>query len=181
MAAATCAGCAALRDATVAVERRLRRRRGSGPRTAICLQYVRPDRFQRIRRQLPPPQADHLDNRRSHLNRQSHDFTHEERPRAGLRVKSARQSDLGVTRPRFVHLCRHYQELSCDRCHEWPPVRASGISRAAYRSSARKAPRSRLERRPRYYAGTVPVSRIHHTIGRGRRSPEDQSKRNATR
>lgn len=75
------------------------------------LESVRSDRRQRIWCQLPKSEADHLDNLGRHLNGQSYDFAHEERPRARLGVKSARQSDLRVTWPRFMHLLFRHSEI----------------------------------------------------------------------
>jgi hypothetical protein len=68
----------------------------------MCLKRVRSDCLQRIGRDLPPLQADHLQNRRRHFAGQSNDFAHEERPRARVRVKRARRLDLGVSGPRVL-------------------------------------------------------------------------------
>jgi len=79
---------------------------------------IRSHRFYRIRRKLPPFEADHLGNRRGHFGGQANDFAHEERPCAGVRVKRGRRFDLGVSGPGIRGLyrlcpCRHFKNW-CD-------------------------------------------------------------------
>lgn len=77
------------------------------PCPLVYFQRIQPDRFHGIRSVLPSSEADHLRHRRRHRPRQPHHFAHKKRPCSGLRVQSARRTDLRIPGPLFLSCVRH--------------------------------------------------------------------------